>query len=470
MLALLDNHGGASYPTTSRRYGIPTAVLHRHYKGEIVSSSNGRMPRLSEAEEREIADNICSLGEYGMAFNRWDLRQFVKYHLDRKQIIIDDFKENRPGIEWTRLFLNRQKDTLSPRICQNIGAKRFNVSRTTVDDFFQNLAEVMRDVSPECIVNYDETNISDSPGGDSQLFKRGSKRSYRTMNSSKVGVSMMYSVSANGDRLRPYVVYKAKRVSPTWVVGGNREIFYNATPSGWFDSPTFEDWFTKVALPYFRNLNGNKVIIGDNVPSHININVIQKAEEQGIKFIFLPPNTTHFLQPLDVSVFRTLKMEWRKCLTTWKQSEGRMLTLLPKWAVPQLLHRLENAMVDKWRSLAKAGFNACGIYPLNPNRVVSAQFPNENHHAVDRSLIAYLEARRETNAAEARGRRGRRGRVQVPPGRSVCVADIEETAAAAAAAREAARGRSSRGRRRGGRLGRGRQARSSPVRDAQGQD
>ena len=159
----------------------------------------------------------------------------------------------------------------------------------------------------------------------------------------------MYAVSAAGGRLKPYVVYKAKRLQNTWVAGGRRDILYNATPSGWFDASTFEDWFEKVALPYFLSLDkpDNKIIVGDNVPTQFNINVIRMAEANNIKFVFLPPNSTHLLQPLDVAVFRTLKMEWRGLLTRWKRNEGRRLTIMPKWAIPELLKRLEAAMEGK---------------------------------------------------------------------------------------------------------------------------
>ena len=269
----------------------------------------------------------------------------------------------------------------------------------------------------------------------------------------------MYAVSASGGRLAPYVVYKAQRLQATWVRGGRRDYLYNNTPSGWFDSKTFQDWFTKVALPYLNNFNGPKVIIGDNVPFHINIEVIRAAEANDIKFVFLPPNTTHFLQPLDVAVFRTLKLEWRKCLADWKTNEGRRLSVLPKWAVPQLLSRLEAAMSSKWVRLAKAGFSACGIYPINPHKVLSKHFDADRGSDVSQTLINYLEARREASAVEGRGR-GRRRRLQVPSGQAVTVADLERAeaaaeAAAAVAAAQRGRGRG-RGRARGSSRGRGR--------------
>jgi len=65
------------------------------------------------------------------------------------------------------------------------------------------------------------------------------------MNSSKISYSLMFCCSAAGEMLPPMVVYKNKSCSvyTTWVEGGPDGATYAATPSGWFNRPTFEQWF-----------------------------------------------------------------------------------------------------------------------------------------------------------------------------------------------------------------------------------
>jgi hypothetical protein len=36
------------------------------------------------------------------------------------------------------------------------------------------------------------------------------------------------------------------------------------------------------------------------------------------RFTFLPENSTHIMQPLDVSVFAPMKRKWREILGNWK--------------------------------------------------------------------------------------------------------------------------------------------------------
>lgn len=68
----------------------------------------------------------------------------------------------------------------------------------------------------------------------------------------------------------------------------------------------FEDWFRVIFLPYARNLAGSKALIGDNLCSHLNSDVIKLCVENDIRFILLPANSTHICQT-GHSIFWTLE-------------------------------------------------------------------------------------------------------------------------------------------------------------------
>lgn len=87
---------------------------------------------------------------------------------------------------------------------------------------------------------------------------------------------------------------------------------YNRSKSSRFDHQVFEDWFVSLMLPLLKKQQGTKVVIGDNLSSHISLEVLRICELNDIKFIALPSNATHLLQPLDVVFFRPLKVNWRK--------------------------------------------------------------------------------------------------------------------------------------------------------------
>lgn len=196
----------------------------------------------------------------------------------------------------------------------------------------------------------------------------------------------MIAGSADGVLLPPYVCYKASNLYDTWTEGGIHGMRYNRTSSGWFTTNIFEDWFLKTVVPYLKKLSGPKILLGDNLCSHVSQFVIEKCEELDTKFVLLPPNATHLLQPLDVAFFRPVKIAWRKCLDEWKKTH---LGVLPKSDFPGLLKKtLEK--VESIEDNLKAGFRACGIVPFDPQQVLK--------RIVDRSDNTTNEAEAWTSA------------------------------------------------------------------------
>ena len=71
-------------------------------------------------------------------------------------------------------------------------------------------------------------------------------------------------------------------------------------------------------LPWAKKQTGTKLLLGDNLNFHLNETVIANCETHNTRFAFLPANTTHSMQPLDVCFFRPLKQAWRKILDSFK--------------------------------------------------------------------------------------------------------------------------------------------------------
>jgi len=122
----------------------------------------------------------------------------------------------------------------------------------------------------------------------------------------------MFCGNADGEMLPPYIVYKSEAMWSTWTEGGPHGARYNRSKSGWFDSHCFEDWFESLLLPRLKRLQGKKVVIGDNLSSHISVKVLEFCQQNNITFIALPPNSTHLTQPLDVAYFAPMKIMWER--------------------------------------------------------------------------------------------------------------------------------------------------------------
>ena len=213
----------------------------------------------------------------------------------------------------------------------------------------------------------------DDPGNKKVLTKRGSKYPERVLNTSKSSISLMYCGTASGSLLPPYVAYKAENLWDSWCIGGPKGTRYNRSKSGWFDVQCFHDWFFSIALAYIKKLNGKKIMIGDNLSSHINKDVVNACQENEISFICLPPNSTHLTQPLDVAFFRSMKAKWRTLLTEWKRngsSRKTSLSIISKDRFRCRLKQLHDEMPKTATSNLKSGFRKAGIYPLNKDEIL----------------------------------------------------------------------------------------------------
>ena len=172
----------------------------------------------------------------------------------------------------------------------------------------------------------------------------------------------------------------------------------------------FDSWFEAVVAPWaISNRDKKKVIIGDNLSSHLSPVSLKRASELGVSFRLLPPNTTHYLQPLDYGVFGALKRSWREQLLAYKQSHLNK-SILKKHFAGQLRKLVATIKSD---SIISA-FRTTGIVPFDPEEAVS-RMPPRQQPPLDESgsvLAESLRLNQEQRVLPAQNQR----RNQLPPG------------------------------------------------------
>ena len=291
----------------------------------------------------------------------------------------------------------KRHENLTKRNCQNIKRARGELKPSDVKHYFENLEESLKDVLPENILNFDETNLSDDPGVEKCIFRRGVKYPERLINHSKGNISIMFCGSATGELLPPYVIYKSVHIWDSWVIGGPKGTRYGRSKNGWMNMENFEEWFKTIILAWARKHEGKKVLIGDNLSSHMSKEVLIQCQNHNISFILLPANSTDKCQPLDVAFFAPQKRAWRQILKEYKIKNPKS-TSLEKSKFPSHLKKLIDSMDMKNETNLKSGFRACGIYPFNPQAVLkkfpdaaAAEEKTKSNFRISSALLHFLQ-------------------------------------------------------------------------------
>ncbi|KAJ8911841.1 hypothetical protein NQ315_003319 [Exocentrus adspersus] len=116
----------------------------------------------------------------------------------RDNITEKRFQDNLLGEGWFKGFMARHPE-LTLKMAENTKRLQAAVTYESVEEYFRNL----RDNLPQNCVNYDETNFVDNPGAVKVMMKKGSKHAYRTLDTSKFSITLMFAIASNGARLPP---------------------------------------------------------------------------------------------------------------------------------------------------------------------------------------------------------------------------------------------------------------------------
>lgn len=87
----------------------------------------GRPAVFSNHDEEELVSDLIFALKWGYFLTAIDIRCIVKSYIDTNGITVPFFKQNFPGVCWTRSFLKRNKDTLTVRLSENIKRSRSGI-------------------------------------------------------------------------------------------------------------------------------------------------------------------------------------------------------------------------------------------------------------------------------------------------------------------------------------------------------
>lgn len=120
--------------------------------------------------------------------------------------------------------------------------------------------------------------------------------------------------------------------------------------------------------------------------------------EKKIELIALFPNSTHILQPMDVSVFHPLKNSWKTGVQQYKiDNDGGKIK---KENFGPLLKKVIDQAITP--SMIKNGFKTCGLFPFDQNGIPYDKFfkNRDRPQSVNEQQKIYQTTKKEVNFFE----------------------------------------------------------------------
>ena len=168
---------------------------------------------------------------------------------------------------------------------------------------------------------------------------------------------------AFGNSIPPYLIFPRVDFKPHMLNGALPGTAGNANPSGWMNGTIFVDVLRHFQHHTQASITNKVLLILDNHESHITIDSLNYCKDNGIVLLTLPPHTSHKLQPLDTTIYGSLKQKFNQaCNGSMISNSGRTITIYEISSLFGQAYEVACTLKNIIR-----GFEVTGIWPLNRN-------------------------------------------------------------------------------------------------------
>ena len=196
----------------------------------------------------------------------------------------------------------------------------------------------MEEISPELILNWDQTGVNIVPSNTWTMDKQGTKRVDIARANNRHLITAVFCGSLVGDFLLVQVIYKGKtpHCHPRYEFPSEWSITHSAKHRS--NEATMIEYVQAIILPYVERMCDSftedtlALIVMDNFKGQVTPAVAELLDSNNFHVCLLPPNVTDRLQPMDLSVNKPAKDFLKRCFEDWydeqvtAQLRGRDIT------------------------------------------------------------------------------------------------------------------------------------------------
>ena len=285
---------------------------------------------LTDEQEKEICSRIVRFSNIGLPLTPQLIKIYVFEYCSANGILNSfDSAKSSAGRKWLKGFLKRNP-SISLRKAQSMNPGRAaKLNPHIVKDYFDKLKAVMEEYElfdkPHCIFNMDEKGCRLTLHHQQQVMaQRGAKRVHLVAPEHAENVSLVVCANATGSAIPLMVIFKGKRSKPEYGDNLPPNAMVCMSDKGSMTTELFIKWLEHFLI--YKPV-GKVLLIFDGASSHLHPGIVDAAIANDVVLFCLPSNTTHELQPMDKSVFRSFEHYWdTEVLKFWRAHPDRVIT------------------------------------------------------------------------------------------------------------------------------------------------
>ncbi|CAH2327285.1 tigger transposable element-derived 1-like [Pelobates cultripes] len=217
----------------------------------------------------------------------------------------------------------------------------------------------------------------------SRTFISGEQKKAPGFKAAKDRLTLLLGGNASGDfRIKPLLVYHSQ--TPRAMRGISKSslpVIWKANRKAWITRDIFTEWFTDHFCPsmqcycWRKGLEEKVLLIMDNAPSHPT-NLAELPTCIPVEVLFLPPNTTSLIQPMEQGMIATFKAYYLRRtfhqLIEHKDREDKQ-SILDFWKQYHIMNAVSN--IDfSWKEVTQQCLKAVWK-KIWPERCEDVQLP-----------------------------------------------------------------------------------------------
>ena len=187
----------------------------------------------------------------------------------------------------------------------------------------------MEDIPQEMILNWDHTAVSIVPGSSWTFEMRGKKRVEITGLDDKRQITAVVCGTLSGETLPLQLIYQGKTSACLPKVIFPADWHITCTPNHWSNEEKTSEYLKFIILPYIQ-AKRKELGLPDTFPALAIFDVFKGQttdaiykllEENNIYIVSIPANCTDRLQPMDLSVNKSIKDFMKTQFNNWYSSQ-----------------------------------------------------------------------------------------------------------------------------------------------------